>query len=148
MDNGKLISTLNSLIETSRDGEQGFRTAAEGVTDPQVRTVFQQYSQQRGQFVRDLQQAVSKLGGSAETSGSMSGSVHRGWMTIKEAVTGKDDQAIIAEAERGEDVAKAAFDGALREDLPRDILPLVERMAAQVREAHDRVRAMERTPAR
>lgn len=148
MDNGKLISTLNSLIETSRDGEQGFRTAAEGVTDPQVRTVFQQYSQQRGQFVRDLQQAVSKLGGSAETSGSMSGSVHRGWMKIKEAVTGKDDQAIIAEAERGEDVAKAAFDGALREDLPRDILPLVERMAAQVREAHDRVRAMERTPAR
>jgi uncharacterized protein (TIGR02284 family) len=148
MDNAKIISTLNSLIETSRDGEQGFRTAAEGITDPQVRTTFQHYAQQRAQFVRELQQAVSKLGGSAENSGSMSGSMHRGWMKIKEAVTGKDDHAIIAEAERGEDVAKAAFDGALREDLPRDILALVERMAAQVREAHDRVRALEHTPAR
>ena len=30
MNNDKAISTLNNLIETCKDGEQGFRTAAEG----------------------------------------------------------------------------------------------------------------------
>jgi uncharacterized protein (TIGR02284 family) len=148
MDHSKTIDALNNLIETCRDGEQGFRTAAEGVTDPQVRSQFQQYAQQRGQFVRDLQLAVSKLGGAPENSGSVSGSVHRGWINIKSLVTGKDEHAIIAEAERGEDVAKAAFDSALREDMPADTRALVQGMSAQVHAAHDRVRAMEKTGAR
>lgn len=148
MNHSKTIDALNTLIETCRDGEQGFRTAAEGVTDPQVRSLFQQYAQQRGQCVRDLQLAVSKLGGTAENSGSVSGSVHRGWINIKSLVTGKDEHAIIAEAERGEDVAKAAFESALGEEMPSDTKALVQRMAAQVREAHDRVRAMEKTGAR
>jgi hypothetical protein len=33
MDKGDLIETLNNLIETSRDGEEGFRTCAEGVNN-------------------------------------------------------------------------------------------------------------------
>jgi hypothetical protein len=31
MDKDDLLETLNNLIETSRDGEDGFRTCAEGV---------------------------------------------------------------------------------------------------------------------
>ena len=32
MSNDKAISVLNNLIETCKDGEQGFKTAAEGLT--------------------------------------------------------------------------------------------------------------------
>jgi uncharacterized protein (TIGR02284 family) len=148
MEHDKAVATLNSLIETCRDGERGFRTAAEGITDPEVRRLFEQYAQQRGRFVRELQQAVAALGGTPETSGSVSGSVHRGWMNIKSLVTGQDEQAIIAEAERGEDVAKAAFESAAREQMPPDPRALIARMAAQVREAHDRVRALEKISGR
>jgi uncharacterized protein (TIGR02284 family) len=141
--NDKAISTLNSLIETIKDGEQGFRTAAEGLQDPQVKTQFLEYSRQRAQMARELQDEVRRLGGDPEKSGSVSGSVHRGWMNIKSVVTGKNDASIIAEAERGEDVAKGVFENALNEDLPPTTLALVRKQAAQVREVHDRVRALE-----
>jgi uncharacterized protein (TIGR02284 family) len=69
-------------------------------------------------------------------------------MNIKSVVTGRDDQKIIAEAERGEDVAKAAYAQALGQLLPGQVRSLVERQAAQVRSAHDQVRAMEKSTSR
>ena len=147
-DNKDVISTLNSLIETCKDGEEGFRTAAEGITDPQIRALFGQFARQRGQIARELQDEVQGLGGDPEHAGSLSGSVHRGWINIKSVVTGKNDQLIIAEAERGEDVAKAAFESALKTALPAQVQVLVQRLAVQVRETHDRVRDLEKTAAR
>jgi uncharacterized protein (TIGR02284 family) len=146
--NNDAISTLNNLIETVKDGENGFRTAAEGIKDPQVKATFLEYANQRAQMSRELQDEVRGLGGDPEKSGSMAGSLHRGWMDIKSAVTGKDEHAIIAEAERGEDVAKAQFEKALKEPLPPQVLALVQRQSALVRAAHDRVRAMEKAGTR
>lgn len=148
MDNDKVISTLNNLIETCKDGEQGFRTAAEGLRDVQTKTIFQEYARQRAQMAFELQAEVRRLGGDPEKAGSVSGSMHRGWINIKSAVTGKDDSSIIAEAERGEDVAKSAYESALKETLPPQTQTIVRRQAGEVREAHDRVRAMERATAR
>lgn len=144
MDNTKVISTLNSLIETLKDGEEGFRTAAEGLTDPQAKAVFQQYSRERAQMAQELQAEVRTLGGDPEKAGSMSGSVHRGWINIKSVVTGKNDASIIAEAERGEDIAKNAYAEAIKTSLPASVSAVISRQAVKVREAHDRVRSMER----
>ena len=69
MDNTKVISTLNWLIETLKDGEEGFRTAAEGLTDPQTKAVFQQYSRERAQMAQELQAEVRALGGDPEQGG-------------------------------------------------------------------------------
>ena len=144
MDNDKAIQTLNSLIETCKDGERGFRTAAEALKDPQAKSQFLEYSRQRAQMVRELQEEVRRLGGDPEKAGSMSGSMHRGWMNIKAAVTGHDDSSIIAEAERGEDVAKEMYENALKASLPPSAAALVRRQSTQVHEAHDWVRDMEK----
>jgi uncharacterized protein (TIGR02284 family) len=143
MDNDKAIATLNHLIETCKDGEQGFRTAAEGVKNAQTRSLFLEFAQQRADMARELQQEVRTLGGDPEQSGTLSGSAHRGWMNIKSAVT-RDDKSIIAEAERGEDIAKQAYEEALGSGLPPTTLAIVRQQAARVRDAHDRVRAMEK----
>jgi uncharacterized protein (TIGR02284 family) len=142
------ISTLNTLIETARDGEQGFRTAAEGVTNPQLKSLFLQFSRERGEIVRELQQAVARLAGNPEQSGSVSGALHRGWINIRTVVSGNDEAAIVAEAERGEDVAVRAFESALRENLPPEVKPVVDRASARVKAAHDRVREIEQTGVR
>jgi uncharacterized protein (TIGR02284 family) len=110
----------------------------------ETKSRFLEYSRQRGQMARELQDEVRRLGGDPEKSGSVSGTVHRGWMNIKSAVTGRDDSSIIAEAERGEDVAKKVYDEAVREPLPPTTLALVQQQSAMVREAHDTVRAMEK----
>lgn len=140
MDNDNTISILNNLIETCKDGEIGFTTAADGLQNPSIKAKFLEYSRQRAGFVRDLQAEVRNLGGDPETSGSMSGSLHRGWLNIKAVITGKDDHAIVAEAERGEDVAKAAYENALKESLPSSARAVILQQSMQVRQAHDHVR--------
>ena len=140
MQNDNAISTLNNLIETCKDGENGFRTAADEVKNPAIKAKFLEYSRQRGEMVRELQGAVRSLGGDPETTGSVSASLHRGWIDIKAAILGKDDHGILAEAERGEDVAKAAYENALKESLPAQTQAIVQQQAAKVRLAHDTVR--------
>lgn len=148
MDASKAISTLNDLIETCRDGENGFRTAAEGVKDAHVKALFQRFARQRTELVKELQEEVRKLGGNPEQRGSVSGSLHRGWMNIKSLVTGRDDAAIIAEAERGEDVAKATYAKALQENLPAGVRTLIQTQAEIIRLAHDEVRTLEKAHTR
>jgi hypothetical protein len=41
MDKADVIATLNGLIETSRDGEQGFRTCADGVKSAELNQMFE-----------------------------------------------------------------------------------------------------------
>ena len=140
----EVISTLNGLIETCRDGEQGFREAAENLRDRNVKDLFAEFASERARFAEELKDQVQRLGGTPEEGGSTSGAVHRGWMNVKEAVTGRDDKAIISEAERGEDVAVERYREALREPLPATVESVVSRQFEHVRQAHDRVRDLER----
>jgi uncharacterized protein (TIGR02284 family) len=148
MENSTAISTLNSLIQICHDGENGFKLAADGVKTPHVRTLFERFSRQRAEMARELEAQVRKLGGSPSTGGSLTGAVHHGWMNINSLVTGGDEAAIIAEAERGEDAAKKAFTTALAEALPAGARELIEQQAAIVNVAHDEVRALDKAHAR
>jgi uncharacterized protein (TIGR02284 family) len=50
------------------------------------------------------------------------------------------EHAVLAECERGEDAAKAAYEAALQKNLPADVRTLVERQYQGVKANHDRVR--------
>lgn len=144
-DNDNVISTLNNLIETCKDGQEGFQTAADGVKNSELKTLFHTYSQQRAQFAGELQKEVGRLGGDPEKTGSLAATLHRGWIDIKVAVTGEDEGAVISECERGEDSAVKNYGDALAdENLPGDVRSIVERQFAQVKEAHDRIRSLEK----
>ena len=41
MDKKDVVDTLNTLIETSKDGEYGFRLSAEHAKSPQIKQIFQ-----------------------------------------------------------------------------------------------------------
>lgn len=140
MANEDVISTLNGLIETCKDGQNGFQTAAEGVERSDLKSLFYELGQQRSQFAGELQTLVRELGGDPENTGSTSAAIHRGWINIKSLITGKDELAILNEAERGEDVAKAAYEKATKEQLPSNVSSVVAQQATQVKAAHDRVR--------
>lgn len=142
--NQESTAILNDLIETVKDGEKGFKTAAEGAQDASLKLLFGNYATQRARFAEDLQIAVRRLGGDPELKGSVAGALHRGWMNIKTAVTGSSDSAIVAEAERGEDYAVEAFEKAIASGLPLDVQAVIERQYIQIRETHDRIRDLER----
>ena len=135
-----VVSVLNDLVETSKDGEKGFLKAAEDTRDPSLKLLFQDRAEDCARGARELQDLVQRLGGKPETGGSVGGALHRGWVDVKSAVTGRDDHAILAECERGEDVAKKNYRQALDKDLPADVRAIVERQYQGVMENHDRIR--------
>src|SRR5918911_2826224 len=115
----EIISTINSLIETLKDGQEGFKQAAEAVGDTDLKSLFYEFSQQRARFASELQNEALRLGeNEPEESSSTAGAMHRAWINIKSAVTSGDDHTILAECERGEDSAVEENEEALRADLP------------------------------
>jgi uncharacterized protein (TIGR02284 family) len=140
----QVVSTLNSLIETCRDGQEGFKTAAEGVGSEELKELFYSYAQQRASFVGELQDEVRRLGGEPDTSGSVTASLHRGWMDIRAAVTDGEESSILSECERGEAAALSNYRAAFGADLPASVHQIVERQFAEVKEAHNRIRNLGR----
>jgi len=141
--NDDVISTLNELIETCKDGQEGFKQAAEGVERSDLKSLFFEFSQQRAHFAGELQNLVQSLGGDAETSGSTAGAMHRGWINLKSAITGKDEKAVLNECERGEDSAKNTYKDALEDNsLPGNIMETVRDQYESIVQAHDRVKAL------
>ena len=138
-----VASTLNQLIQTCKDGENGFRVAAESVDDVNLQHLLESYSQQRSEFAAELESEVKRLDQNPAEAGHLAAALHRGWMDIKSLATGRDEAAIIAECERGEDVAVKAYEQVLASGLPADLRALVERQFFKVKEAHDQIRSLE-----
>ncbi|WP_407691552.1 PA2169 family four-helix-bundle protein [Robbsia andropogonis] len=137
----KTVNTiLNDLIEVSKDGEQGFRQAASGAHDSQLKALFSECAADCARAATELQGVVTLHGGKPESSGSVAGALHRGWMQIKAAAGSNDDTAILEEVERGEDSAKTHYRKALDRDLPADVRALVERQYQGVVQHHDQIR--------
>ena len=84
---------------------------------------------------------AQRLGGASEADGSAAAALHRGWMTIKDTLTGHDDKAIIGEAERGEGAALAAYQDAVDGMLPPTVRDLIEQQYEDIRHSRERLRA-------
>lgn len=137
-----LIETLNDLIETSKDGEEGFRACAENATDPQLKTFFLTRAQTCAHAARELQEQVLNLGGQPETDSGTAATLHRRWVDVKSAIMGRDDLSILEECERGEDAAVQSYRKALEKDLPTGLRETIDRQCQGAVRNHDQVRAL------
>ncbi len=142
MSNDDVIDTLNDLIETSKDGEYGFRTCAEHVKSTQLRGVFTSRADECRKAAGELQALVTRLGGKADTGSSVTGTIHRGWVNVKAMLTGDSDQAALNECERGEDAALDSYRDAVKKSLPDDIALVVQRQYDGVKRNHDQIRTL------
>lgn len=131
-----VTSVLNGLIETCKDGENGFKTAAEKAKEPSLKALFLKYSAQRAGFVQELTSLVSSMGEKPAESGHVAATLHRGWMGLKEALSKDEDTALVNEAEAGEDAAMKAYKEAVVATLPVGAASLVQKQFAGVQEAH------------
>lgn len=132
------IAILNTLIATLIDSIDGYQKAAADTTNQRFAEMFNARAQERRQAVTKLQAAVARLGGNPEDDGSTTAALHRGWINLKEAILGRDDEAIVNEVERGEDYLKAKFEAALKNvDLPAEARSAVEEAWTSVRAGHD-----------
>ena len=135
--------TLNTLIGTLIDSIEGYQKAASDTTNQMFADKFNARAQERQQVLTKLQAAVARLGGNPEDDGTTAGAAHRGWINLKEAVVGRDDEAIINEVERGEDYLKNKFSAAMENvDLPPEARAAVEEAWTSVKSGHDEMSAL------
>jgi uncharacterized protein (TIGR02284 family) len=143
MDNSHDVTILNTLIATTLDSMKGYREAAEDSENAQHQQFFNQMSEERSQVASDLQAHVRTLGGDPEMDSSTAGAAHRGWVDLKSAITGRNEQAIVNEVERGEDYIKGKFETAMKDDeLSADTRGKLETCFASIRKGHDRASQM------
>lgn len=141
-DRDDVIDVLQELVECCKDGEYGFRECAEQAKREDLKSLFLQRADDCRRGAQELNALVRQCGGTPEDGGSAMGAMHRGWVSIKSKLTGYDDKAVLEEAERGEDNAKARYAKALEKNLPTDIRAVVERQMQGVQRNHDQVKML------
>ncbi len=140
LDKGDVAQVLDELLESCRDGEYGFKTSAENAESPELKALFMRHSQECRAAALELEAEIHKLGKQPSSGGTLTGALHRGWVSIKTALTSQDDKAVLEECERGEDSAVAQYRKALKQPLPPSVRAVVERQAQGAQRNHDEVR--------
>jgi uncharacterized protein (TIGR02284 family) len=145
----KTEKNLRDLIETLRDGHQGFIELEKNLKDPEARKLFREEALVRAEFAAELENELHHFGvKDVKASSSTAAKVHRAWGELK-ARLGGGDHALLAAAEQGEDEAKHAYDDALAsEDFPLPLREILLRQQRHILTAHDHVKALrDRLPA-
>ena len=134
------ITTLNTLIATTIDSITGYEDSAKNVESERFREIFRSRADERQRIVEELRAEVRRLGGNPEDDGSFMGKAHQRFEDLKAAITGRDEEAIINEVERGEDYLKSKWQAALDSGtLKGETHDIVERCYQSVKEGHDQI---------
>jgi uncharacterized protein (TIGR02284 family) len=142
IDNNDVTKLLNDLIEVSKDGEYGFKECAEQAKSPDIKSTLSQRSRDCAAGAAELQRLVAAYGGKPETGGTVSGAMHRGWVSVRTALTKKDDLAVLEEAERGEDSALKKYREAAAKNLPADVAGVVRTQLNGTQRNHDQIKML------
>jgi uncharacterized protein (TIGR02284 family) len=134
------IDIVGKLIESCRDGQEGYRDAAEHTQTAELKDLFNRQSLQRAKFAGELEGVAQGLGESDPNRGpSMANKLHRAWFDLKQKFGG-GDESVLKSVEAGEDNAKKHYEEALQAKLPGDVHTIIERQSQSVFAAHDLVR--------
>lgn len=143
MGNDDAADVLNDVLESARDGEYGFNACAEHCDSQELKTLFLRHARECAAAGGELEQEIRRLGGEPASGGSMAGALHRGWVSVKSALSTRDDKAVLEECERGEDAAVARYRKALKSGgLPANVRSLLERQLQGAQRNHDEVKAL------
>jgi uncharacterized protein (TIGR02284 family) len=138
MSNNEVISILNDLVETCRRGQNQFRTAAGTIQNSEFRRLFNIFSQQRGQFITELNSEIHRLGGESKLSNTIPFTAPGRMAELR------DEASVIAECQQEEESAVNDYQEALKTDLPLDVQYVVKRQYMDIKDAYDRIRILQR----
>lgn len=133
------------VMQTLQDGKEGYAQAAENIADagaPEYEAAFRRHSEQRAQFYDELEQMAANYGDDLDASGSAGATVHRAWLSLREALSGSNPAGVLNAVRQGEDHAVQEYDKAIKEDISDDLRQVLLRQAAAVKAAHDEVQAL------
>lgn len=134
------------LVETLQDGRQGFADAAERLGDSDHAawaTTLSRFAEQRAQFATELEQLGADYGDDVHDDGSVAAKAHRGWMSLKDALTGSKPDGVIDACVSGEDHAVSEYEDALQQDLSEGLRAVVQRQLGEIKAARDEIKGLQ-----
>ncbi|MBC7629094.1 PA2169 family four-helix-bundle protein [Ferruginibacter sp.] len=145
MENEKTIAVLNTLITINNDRIEGYETASKETEEHDLKTLFAQFSSTSQKCKQELTNEVSRLDGTSAEGTLTTGKLHRVWMDVKAALTGKDRDAILKSCEFGEGVAQDTYEKALENDIENlnaEQQTMIKAQHTLLKADHDKVKSM------
>ena len=134
------------IVETLRDGQKGYAASAEKLADserPEWADTMRRFEQQRVQFAQEIVAMGRDYGDDVDEGGSALAAVHRGWLSLKDALTGDKPSGVLDAAVQGEDHTVSEYEKALKGDLSEGFRTVVERQHGEIVAARDEVKALQ-----
>lgn len=142
--NKEIITDLKELLSIVNDGKEGYESSSETTDNIELKGVFLKYSAQRAAYAEELRAHIAEHGGDAENeSGGILGALHRTWIDIKEALSSKEDAAILEAITTGEKAAIEKYDKYIADYVDHsDHIDLLKRQRSGVQEALAEIEAL------
>ena len=144
--NDHLNGKLKHLLSICNDGKEGYRNASEDVDSTELKSIFNTYSIQRSEYAMELKTLLRNQGSDPDNSeGGPLGALHRTWMDIKSAITGKGNEAILSACVTGEKSALEAYDDVLNDtNVTPEVRTVLTNHRQGIQEALQTIESLER----
>jgi uncharacterized protein (TIGR02284 family) len=137
-------SAVKDLIVINNDRCEGYKTAANETKDSDLKSLFNEFSNQSEGFARELRSFVTESSAPDRDETKATGKLYRIWMDFKAAITAKDRKAILSSCEYGEDVAKAHYEEVLKnpQGVAPDAMAVIRKQSAEIKKGHDTIKSL------
>jgi len=147
--NEDIVESLNDLVKINNDRIMGYEKAVEDTEDSQLDSLFRQMIIQSQNFRSQLADHIVRIDGTAvsdATSTDTSSKIHRAWIDVKAAFTGKDTDTVLSSVEFGENAAIEAYEDAIEENhIPAYIKEQIQSQLSELKGALDKIKAMHKS---
>ncbi|GAB4022239.1 ferritin-like domain-containing protein [Spirosoma koreense] len=145
--NKEIVEDLNDLVKINNDRINGYEDAIKDNEDAQLNELFRHMILQSEQFRSQLADHIVRIDGSAvpdiDTT-DLTSKLHRAWIDIKSAVTGKNRSTILSSVEFGENAAVGAYEDAIAKDhIPAYIKEDLQKQLTELKGAYDKIKGLE-----
>ncbi|WP_199121108.1 PA2169 family four-helix-bundle protein [Pedobacter sp. ASV28] len=135
--NQEIINDLKLLVDIVNDGKEGYTSAGEVTDSLELKALFLKYAAQRIAYAAELKQHIALHGGESKNEeGGILGILHRTWIDIKQALSSREEVAVLGAVETGEEAALEKYDQILeKEILHADHISMLQKQRSGILEA-------------
>lgn len=135
----KPATTINELIEITRDGIEFYTDAIAKVNNPRLKIVFRRIVDAKSRLIGELAGQARARGAAPSTDGTFAGRFRRLYADLRARV-GDKDATFVAQLEEAEDRLLSAFEDAAREADDTALYRVVMENLPRVRMCHEQMR--------
>jgi uncharacterized protein (TIGR02284 family) len=128
----RLVQNLQQLLVKNYDADKGIRKAFKEAKNQNLKDYFKKEALRHHRYATELDRIIHSLNATPMEEGSAVGRFHRIWMDIMLAVSGNDDQTIVAETKRGQKATIKEYEEKLKnEKIPPRIAEILKKQLAE-----------------